>query len=191
MRNFAFLALTAGLLAGPVAASAATIQAPTFFDIKKGGANQDVSGQFLGFDPKLGTLTGVSISVSGNLTWTTGEEGGHDPMATLLLVLSPIPASQTIKAPADGNDVDVKVDLNGAAAASLIGPGVQTETLFISDDSDGELARTVLDGTVTYTYTPSSAPVPEPSTWAMMLLGFAGLGYAAVRRKGALRRGAA
>jgi PEP-CTERM motif len=29
--------------------------------------------------------------------------------------------------------------------------------------------------------------VPEPSTWAMMLIGFAGLGYAAVRRKGAVR----
>jgi PEP-CTERM motif len=28
---------------------------------------------------------------------------------------------------------------------------------------------------------------PEPSTWAMMLLGFAGLGYAAVRRKAAPR----
>jgi hypothetical protein len=30
------------------------------------------------------------------------------------------------------------------------------------------------------------APIPEPATWAMMLLGFAGLGYAALRRKGAL-----
>ena len=29
--------------------------------------------------------------------------------------------------------------------------------------------------------------VPEPSTWAMMLIGFVGLGYAAVRRKGARR----
>jgi PEP-CTERM motif len=29
-------------------------------------------------------------------------------------------------------------------------------------------------------------PVPEPSTWAMMLIGFAGLGYAAIR-KGAAR----
>ena len=29
--------------------------------------------------------------------------------------------------------------------------------------------------------------VPEPSTWAMMLLGFAGLGYAAIRRRGAAR----
>jgi hypothetical protein len=30
--------------------------------------------------------------------------------------------------------------------------------------------------------TNSSSVIPEPSTWVMMLLGFAGLGYAAVRR---------
>jgi hypothetical protein len=29
--------------------------------------------------------------------------------------------------------------------------------------------------------------VPEPSTWAMMLVGFAGLSYAARRRKGVVR----
>jgi hypothetical protein len=28
-----------------------------------------------------------------------------------------------------------------------------------------------------------ASPVPEPSTWAMMLIGFAGLGYAVLRRK--------
>lgn len=31
--------------------------------------------------------------------------------------------------------------------------------------------------------------VPEPSTWAMMLIGFGGLGYAALRRGGRLRLG--
>jgi hypothetical protein len=31
----------------------------------------------------------------------------------------------------------------------------------------------------------STGPIPEPSTWAMILIGFAGLGYAAARRKGA------
>jgi PEP-CTERM motif len=30
--------------------------------------------------------------------------------------------------------------------------------------------------------------VPEPSTWAMMLLGFAGLGYAGFRQRAAMRR---
>jgi PEP-CTERM motif len=33
----------------------------------------------------------------------------------------------------------------------------------------------------------SPTAVPEPSTWAMMLVGFAGLGYAASRRKGAVQ----
>ncbi len=32
--------------------------------------------------------------------------------------------------------------------------------------------------------------IPEPSTWAMMLLGFAGLGFAGYRRRGALARAA-
>ena len=32
-------------------------------------------------------------------------------------------------------------------------------------------------------YTPAVAAVPEPSTWAMMLLGFAGIGVLAYRRK--------
>ena len=169
-------------------ASAATIQVPTFFDIAAGDANQHVTGQFLGFDPSLRTLTGVAISVSGDLMWTTGKEAGHSPTATLLLVLSPITASQSVTTSADGHTEDVQVDLNGAAAAALIGPGIQTELLSAFDSSDGEFARTVLNGTVTYTYAPSSAPIPEPSTWAMMLVGFAGLGYAAVRRRGAVRK---
>ena len=37
-------------------------------------------------------------------------------------------------------------------------------------------------GSFTGTMTPITASVPEPSTWAMMLAGFAGLGFAAYRR---------
>ncbi|MBY9061427.1 PEPxxWA-CTERM sorting domain-containing protein [Sphingomonas yunnanensis] len=36
--------------------------------------------------------------------------------------------------------------------------------------------------TLTYDYTPFGAAVPEPSTWAMMVLGF-GLAGAAIRRR--------
>jgi hypothetical protein len=43
----------------------------------------------------------------------------------------------------------------------------------------------MLSGVVTYDYTPGTPVVPEPSTWAMMLIGFACLGYAALRRKDA------
>ena len=39
------------------------------------------------------------------------------------------------------------------------------------------------DGNFTGTMTPITTGVPEPSTWAMMLLGFAGVGVMAYRRK--------
>ena len=42
------------------------------------------------------------------------------------------------------------------------------------------LEATVSNVTVTVT---ASAPVPEPSTWAMMLLGFAGIGFAGYRAR--------
>jgi len=41
----------------------------------------------------------------------------------------------------------------------------------------------VAGGTAGYGGTLSVAAVPEPSTWAMMLLGFAGLGFMAYRRR--------
>jgi hypothetical protein len=50
---------------------------------------------------------------------------------------------------------------------------------FFADGSPGEPPFALLDG-ITLT------AVPEPSTWAMMLIGFGGLGFAAYRR----RRGA-
>jgi hypothetical protein len=41
----------------------------------------------------------------------------------------------------------------------------------------------VLDGGSGWVlYSPAEATVPEPSTWVMMLLGFAGLGYVGYRR---------
>ena len=39
------------------------------------------------------------------------------------------------------------------------------------------------DGRFTGTMDPILAAVPEPSTWAMMILGFAGIGYMAFRRR--------
>ena len=39
------------------------------------------------------------------------------------------------------------------------------------------------DGNFTGTMTPITTAVPEPSTWAMMILGFAGLGFVSYRRK--------
>jgi hypothetical protein len=47
------------------------------------------------------------------------------------------------------------------------------------------LATFVGGGTeiTTITYAPLASAVPEPSTWAMMILGFFGVGFMAYRRK--------
>jgi hypothetical protein len=37
--------------------------------------------------------------------------------------------------------------------------------------------------------TVSTSPIPEPSTWAMLVIGFMGLGYAAFRRSAKGREG--
>jgi hypothetical protein len=101
-------------------------------------------------------------------------------------------ANQMFPASATGGPQVIDVDLNGASTAYLFeGPGTSHEHLF-SRRSDGTLSGDPLSGEFTYTFTPSATSplppaVPEPSTWAMMVIGFAGLSYAAVRRKGVLR----
>jgi hypothetical protein len=172
-----------------IPASAATIVEDFFFLIGA-DASSDAnyfSDMFPGFDPSLGTLTGATISLPGSLDWTPGPPIGHLPPADTLHVdlLSPVLASQMFMSP--GDTVPIDLDLNGASSGAGIGSGPQQAILSFSDTLGGTLSRSDLQGTITYTYTPAGPPVPEPSTWAMMLVGFAGLGYAAVRRKGQVR----
>jgi choice-of-anchor C domain-containing protein len=59
-----------------------------------------------------------------------------------------------------------------------IGPGVTSTVLsFTSQDSQDSPFGPVIGGVSI------SSAVPEPSTWAMMILGFAGIGFLAYRRK--------
>jgi PEP-CTERM motif len=190
MRTYAFLAAaTAILLAAP--ASAAVIVENFTIDIS-GDTNRDIlSSPFPGFDPSLGTLLSVAESASGSTTWTPGGRS-----ADLLMLLQRTLAIQRVSS-LSGDPQIVDISLKGVSSFGFKGPGLIQETLVVTDSSDGTLSTaTTLDGTVTYTYTPSlgGSAVPEPSTWAMMLIGFSGFGYAAFRRKmrlgGNSRRGA-
>ena len=67
-----------------------------------------------------------------------------------------------------------------ASFTDLLGPGDYTAEIM----GTVNVARLGIGGTV------STLGVPEPSTWAMMLLGFAGLGYAAFRRSAKGQRSA-
>jgi hypothetical protein len=92
---------------------------------------------------------------------------------------------------------DVVLDLKNSTLASL-GPfnlnGVTVSNLQFSETGDGTYNTTTgewdnPEGGTSHLYITASftSAVPEPSTWAMMILGFAGVGFVAYRRK----RGAA
>ncbi len=208
LRAAAFFTLAAGMLiAAPVTAVANT---EVFnFTIGLSGSGGVISllsssaltfhsSVFPLFDPTLGTLNSVSETIDGSLTWTTGRNfelsGGQSGAFGANLKLSDGTAAQTFKS-FISNPQLIDIDLSGADSnvadlLSLIGKGTTTTYLALSGSGTASqtLSATTLEGTLTYNYTAptgvlASAPVPEPSTWAMMLIGFAGLGYAAVRRK--------
>jgi hypothetical protein len=184
MRTLAFITLTAGLLA-TVSAPASAAQIVENFTISvSGDADQlFLSTPFDFFHPSLGTLTSVNESVSGSLTWSPGASDQQ-----LLLALGLTGATQFFFGSQSGDPQVINVSLNGAGGfqdPAFIGTGTTQESLSAAQSPGiGTLSGDSLTGHVTYNYTP--AAVPEPSTWAMMPVGFAGLGYAAVR-KGARR----
>ena len=61
-------------------------------------------------------------------------------------------------------------DLSNFLIETFTGPERYAQALLVPDGVDNQIMVTGLTS------------APEPSTWAMMLLGFAGLGYAGFRR---------
>jgi hypothetical protein len=190
MRAFAFLTLAGGILAtAPVPASAAQIVEDFTISIS-GSTDQDFdSTQFAQFNPLLGVLTSIQESVTGSATWLTSFPGD-----TLILNTKLIPSSQMFSSSVTGGPSVIQVNINGVSVfpSQFEGTGSLEETLISLDNDANTFSPAVLDGTVTYNFTPPASvgvgsAVPEPSTWGMMLIGFAGLSYAAVRRKGARR----
>jgi PEP-CTERM motif len=68
------------------------------------------------------------------------------------------------------------VDADGGGGGSFLS-SLATDPIMVGGENSG-------DGSVSMT--PPTATVPEPATWAMMLIGLAGLGFAGLRQK---RRG--
>jgi hypothetical protein len=77
----------------------------------------------------------------------------------------------------------------GSLPASITTPFTHTvdanDTEFIGKYylANGAASETIYAYITTLTVTEHVAAVPEPSTWAMMILGFAGVGFAAYRKK--------
>lgn len=196
MRVIGLAAIVSGLIAAPVSAIAdETIVATLSVTVEPTGVpnlfSSPLSGvgfQFPLFNPSLGTLDSVSVMLSGDISWVSFAQNpivgffvdyegnsvaGQDfhlstGTPTILINLS--------------GSTSFSNDLNGFLGT---GTGRFDFVAFTTDLPDNTVTiESVgpLTGSITYDYTPNGlalAPsVPETSTWAMMLIGFAGLGFA-------------
>ena len=84
------------------------------------------------------------------------------------------------------NDADIVLNfLNGASPTQFIADGLDTfDTFFrVQNPGGGDLPlSSELDLATVFSNVTVTVNVPEPSTWALMVLGFAGLGFAGYRR---------
>jgi hypothetical protein len=78
------------------------------------------------------------------------------------------------------------ISANGTASAPFLlsfFEGSGTQALVFNFDVDvGTVTMSGQSGTLTYDFTPAVAAIPEPSTWAMGLVGFGLLGLLGYRK---------
>jgi hypothetical protein len=192
MRAMSIAAIaTMGIATAPISASAAdqiitesfsvTIPDSTVPDISQPDA-QFESTPFPLFADSTGLLKSVSFTVTGAVKVVSLIE---DPEVVIFLRgqgPAIIGGGQVVKA----GTTSLMFSGDDHPTGDYIGIGNSQVrlTLNSSDPPNADLIESVgpLDGVVTYTYTPRTlAAIPEPSTWAMMLVGFASLGFAGHR----------
>jgi PEP-CTERM motif len=210
--GLAWLALTAVASAAPVVTLTPGPDDPKYFASEAAGANgftldgitwTDVSGSAA---TAKGTTPGISAAPLGMGTSTTtgttymSVEGGGTEMAswatpqTSLSIYWGSIDGNIPGSPSAGNINDLSITVDGftLTGLDLIALGAHG-TGGQGDPKANELVT--ITGLAAFTTVEfhtsrnafefslgSSSSVPEPATWAMMMLGFAGLGYTAFRR---------
>jgi hypothetical protein len=197
---FASAATGLGLLVSGVSAQAALEK----FDVSftAGGfasaygqlAPEDpVTGSFtILFDPTLTytdsttgiTLTSLNITLGSPLSFDYSPTTNGNGFADELVVGGLEDGAGTVQIDPSTNDFILHIYTFTAGA--VFQQVVYSQTIYSAaewyNDPLGVGGSVIGYGSVTVT----EVPVPEPSTWAMMLLGFASLGFLGYRKRGAL-----
>jgi hypothetical protein len=158
---------------------------PNTSDTKTAGKGESFSDYYEFTLPKA-EFVSASMSISGPTadqipsgkghlilsTWTsTGSSSPFIPDGTII-------QEATVSPPAAGGQDAVVGTFSSSGDAELVGPYF----VEITGVSGGGSLRLAIDGNVTAIPDPvTSTSAPELSTWAMLLLGFAGLGFAGYR----------
>jgi hypothetical protein len=204
MRAIDFAAVVSGLIAAaPMSAAADTFSFTYTFNNPSpllGYINEDGSS-FDEINPAAATLNSITLHAAANATWS-GSAGTDFNEATYTITLGGFHFSMTAEKEGNGS-AGAFIDFTDTTPADLsdfIGAGLVPTSVFVADTGGTAafISSTFETETVTYNFTlPSGVPgvpifpasptptfsVPEPSTWAMMLVGLAGLGFARLARR--------
>lgn len=82
---------------------------------------------------------------------------------------------------------NVTMALDSSSSPSLFGSSADPGSFFSQTNLPGEFYLQDSSGKLVFDVSVNVSAVPEPSTWAMMILGFLGVGFVAYRKKNALR----
>jgi hypothetical protein len=119
---------------------------------------------------------GSNVSYLGSSEPRLAITGGYNAFS---LMLGAYDGASTFGISVNGA-APVDLDINGQPNSTFVGftDNVPITSISISDLTSPGAEIDTLSFTTGFT-----AAVPEPSTWAMMILGFAGVGFMAYRRK--------
>jgi hypothetical protein len=139
---------------------------------------------------------GVTVSPDGKTVYTSGVAGYNIATGAQTYATVGVPGSDGTGVITGGAlDGDIVVNSNNGSlylldkfgTSTLIASGGSRGDYTSPDYTDGSLFITQLDSIMRLSIAGggigSPGAVPEPSTWAMMILGFAGIGFMAYRRR--------
>lgn len=139
--------------------------------------NTDSAGNAQTFSMALYAASSAGGPASSPL-WTSGTLSAPGPLETATLVSASYDGPPILLN--SGAEYFLALDMPGPALTWL-GGGSPESPLYYS--RDGGPWETAVSASQYEIFGNATTPVPESSTWAMMLLGFAGLGYAALKQK--------
>ncbi|MHA6724116.1 PEPxxWA-CTERM sorting domain-containing protein [Sphingomonas sp. RS2018] len=182
-----------GLLAAAISlagiTTATTAQAALVFTISKGVFRDGaaVSGSFTTSNDRATILDFTLTTGEGSFTLDSNPNGA--PIATKGFTFTSVNSSSEIFSSGISFNVTGpdqtrrSIFINYRLADTIFGR--PTATSFAERDAANERNSRIGEGLITAAVAmpPVSGAVPEPATWAMMLIGFGGMGYAMRRNR--------
>ncbi len=164
----------------PSASQGDTLVATYVFDLSQATQSSIIpTGGF--FSGPYGSFASASVTINGLKgalpTFTTGELTGETQVFDIGSVIDAVVTGGANHLESSIEGTDFAWNLAPPVTSFSYTPTIADQTLIQLGDSNGDL----LEADISKATLTVSSGVPEPSTWAIMLLGFAGIGYMARR----------